>query len=402
MPTSRERVRAVLAGKIPDRVPNALGGCETEGLHVLAYQKLQHILGLPPTPPRMDTFMVNAVFEEDVVHRMEGDILLLASPNMCSAPLRGSLPGMWKPQPLWGTEILVPNSEQFTLCEDGSIIWETAGRTICPKGSFFFDSPGGSDLLADFEIPDPADYHPPHQLDEKKLRQLEEAARQLYETTDFSLCLGESITDLQIQPGGMVGSMVLMLEEPDVMGEFLEKSLQAGLAQIEQLEQAVGKYVDILSIAHDFGDNRGITIGAPLWRKIYAPFYKRLFQGWKERTSMHINLHTCGSVAEILPDLIDCGLEILNPVQTSANGMDPAALKEKFGSSLIFWGGGYDAQLYSPQLSEQEVFERVRETVRIFKQGGGYFFSGVHNLPADLPEAHLRAMLEAWRAERDY
>lgn len=403
MMTSRERVLKVLNHELPDSVPNGLGGCETEGLHVLTYRKLQHALGLPDRPPRLDTFMSNAVFEEDVIQKMQGDIILLASPNMCSAPLRGEdCMKHWKKQLLWEQEFLVSQKEEFVLNEDGSVVWKTAGNTICPKGSFFFDGAELSDLLADFEIPDPKEFHPKDQLDEKMLRDLERAAKELYERTDLSICLGESITDLQIQPGGMVGCMVLMLEQPDVMGEFLEKCVEAGLKQIEQLDEAVGKYVDILSIAHDFGDNRGITIGAPLWRKIYRPFYRKLFQGWKKRTHMHINLHSCGSISEILPDLEECGVEIVNPVQISAAGMSPEQLKSRFGNRLVFWGGGYDAQLYSQSDSYETVYQKVRDTIHTMKQGGGYIFSGVHNLPAEVSEIHLKAMLDAWKAERMY
>ena len=127
------------------------------------------------------------------------------------------------------------------------------------------------DLMAEIRSAD----HPipsQGQIEEKTLRNLENAAKKLYEETDLSLCLGESITDLQVAPGGMIGSMVLMMEEPDVMRALLSKCVEAGLKQIELLEQAVGKYVDILSVAHDFGDNNGVTIGEKNCGGIFAAF----------------------------------------------------------------------------------------------------------------------------------
>lgn len=403
MVTSRERVRAVLEHRIPDRIPNAWGGCETAGLHVMAYRKLQEVLGIQPTPPRLDTFMVNAVFEEEALQAMEGDVILVDSPRMCRAPLR--TPGWekeWKEQSLWGHTFRVPVQEKFRQLPDGTVVWESSGNVVCPKGAFFFDSPSGTDLLADFDFPDPDDYHPPMELPEDLLRRLEETSRRLYEETEYSLCLGETITDLQIQPGGMIGAMVLMKEEPDVMGAFLEKSLESALSQLRQLDQAVGKYVDILSIAHDFGDNRGITIGEDLWRELYKPYYRRLFQEWKKITSMKSNLHSCGAVRNILGDLIECGVEIYNPVQISAEGMDPAGLKRDFGDRIVFWGGGYDAQQFRPEDTYKTVYARTKETLRILGQGGGYLFSGVHNLPADVPASHLRAILDAYRQVRAY
>jgi uroporphyrinogen decarboxylase len=117
---------------------------------------------------------------------------------------------------------------------------------------------------------------------------------------------------------------------------------------------------------------------------------------------MRVNLHSCGSIAEILPDLIECGLEVLNPVQTSAAGMDIPSLKRRFGNDLVFWGGAYNPQLISTDMGYEEVFDAVRQNVRLLGDGGGFIFSGVHNLPATLPESHIRAMLDAWNAERNY
>lgn len=401
--TSRERVQRVLSHQLPDQIPNGWGGCETAGLHVLAYEKLQNLLGLPNTPPRIDTFMTNAVFEQDVIEAMGGDILLIASPRMCKAPLRReNWQSQWKEQKLWGHTFRIPVQDFFEERPDGAVIWKTAGEVVCPKGAFFFDDGKGTDLMADFDIPDPDQFHPPMELPEEQLRDLEETAKRLYEETDLALCLGETITDLQVQPGGMIGSMILMKQEPEIMKEFLEKSLESALSQLKQLDEAVGKYVDILSIAHDFGDNRGITIGEELWREIYKPYYRELFQGWKKLTKMKINLHSCGSVHAILPDLVECGVEIYNPVQTSAAGMEPANLKKRFGKDLIFWGGGYDAQKFRPEDTYEEVYQKTQTVLDTFKAGGNYIFSGVHNLPADVPQLHLKAVLDAFRDSRAY
>ena len=107
-------------------------------------------------------------------------------------------------------------------------------------------------------------------------------------------------------------------------------------------------------------------------------------------------------MADIRDDLIDCGVDILNPVQTSAKGMSAMELKQRAGDRLVFWGGGYDTQLFHPSDSPETVYHRVRETISVLKQGGGYLFSGVHNLPPDVSDAHLRAMMDAWLDERDY
>lgn len=401
--TSRERVRAVLNHQLPDRVPNGLGGCETEGLHIVAYDNLQKVLGVERKPPRLDTFMTNAVFEEPVIRAMDGDIILLASPRMCKSELRGrNIADQWKIQELWGRTFSIPVRDSFHTEPDGTVVWESAGNAVCPPDTFFFDHRGATDLMADFDVPDPDKFHPWDTISDETLRKLEDAARDLYERTDLSICLGESITDLQVAPGGMIGSMILMMEEPDVMRALLQKCVDAALKQIQLLDQAVGKYVDILSVAHDFGDNRCVTIGDELWRSIYKPYYKQFFRGWQSITDMKVNLHSCGSVASIMGDLIECGVQVFNPVQTSAANMGAASLKERFGKDVIFWGGAYDAQLIPQNATYDEVYAAVSGNIRTLGAGGNYIFAGVHNLPATMPEHHLKAMIDAYLNTRTY
>jgi uroporphyrinogen decarboxylase len=399
--TSRERIRKVLNHEIPDRVPNGLGGCETAGLHVVSYDTVQKMFNVSRQAPRVDTFMTNAVFEKEFLNAIEGDILLIASPHLCRAPLWGDKArNQWKEQELWGRTFRVPVTERFRIMDDGGIAWETTG-SVNPAGTFYFDWPGTSDLYAEFQYPDPDDYRPADSFTDEFLRDLEETAKTLYEETDYSLSQGETVTDLQYQPGGMFGRMVLLRENPDLMRAYLEKAVDASLKQIALLEQAVGKYADILNIADDIGDNRGVTIGDELWREIYKPFYKKLFQGWHERTGMKINLHCCGAIYSILDDLIECGLDMYNPVQISGQNMDPEKLKAKAGKNLAFYGGDYDAQLMKG-CGYGEVYEHVKHNICTFKQNGGHVFAGVHNLPPDMPEDHLRAFFTAWMDYRDY
>ncbi|MCL1793163.1 MAG: hypothetical protein FWG34_04775 [Oscillospiraceae bacterium] len=409
---ARERVKKVLNREIPDYVPNGLGGCETEGLHVLAYRKLQEILAVKPDSPKICTFMTNAVFELDVIDKMKGDIVLLASPRMCKSPFRKSSPDeilKWKEQILWGKKFQIPESDRFRENSDGSVVWETAGNSICPKGGYFFDLVGdaasNSGFYDDMELehlPSPDNFNPSRDLSDELLRNLENSAKLLYEETDLSICMGEILTDLQIQPGGFAKSMILMKEYPEIMREFLHKCVEAALSQLKQLNQAIGKYADILMIAHDIGDNRDVLIGADLWREIYKKPYSDLFSGWKKITDMKINLHSCGSVYNIMDDLIECGADIINPVQISANNMSAKKLKKEFGDKIIFWGGAYDSQLVDKNESYDEVYIKVSECINILKQGGGFIFSGVHNLLPDVPEHHLKAMLDAWENNKNY
>jgi uroporphyrinogen decarboxylase len=195
---------------------------------------------------------------------------------------------------------------------------------------------------------------------------------------------------------------VFLAEYPERYREILNKFVDASLDQLRLLDQALGKYVDIINMAHDMGDNRGLLVGAERFRDIYKPLYKKFFSGWKEITSMKICLHTCGAVSEILGDLIECGLDIYNPVQISGCNMDPVDLKTKFGGGVVFWGGAYDHHLCRPEETYETIYEKTSATIKALAKDGGYIMSGVHNLLPEIPERHLKAILEAWKDLREY
>ena len=245
--------------------------------------------------------------------------------------------------------------------------------------------------------PSPEDYHPSHELPEEFLRILENSARWLYENTDYSITCGETIQDLQLKPGGLEAWWMRMMMEPKACHEFLGKAVEASLDQLKQLEQAVGKYCDTLMIADDIGDVRGVMCGPDLWREIYKTHYKRWWTEWHKITSMKISFHCCGSVANILTDLVECGLDIFNPVQISARGMQPAAIREKVGNKLIFYGGALDAVVTPPNTPPEEVYETAKKTITTLSKNGGYIFAGTHNITGDTPASHLRAMFQAYQ-----
>lgn len=396
--TSRERVRRFLARQSVDRIPNGMGGCETAGLHCVAYDKLKRVLGVTDPANRICTFMCNAIFEPSVLKALGGDVILLGSPRMCPSRFWGpQAAGAWKPQPLWGIDVQVAGQWQFRRAADGAWWWDE--RCKCPDGAFFFDPPAPAAAELDFGPEDfpPLEFKPTFGLPDTLLRRLEEDAKWLYENTDFAIACGETIQDLQLFPGGLNSWWMRMVEEPNSCHDLLDQAVETSLAHLRLLDQAVGKYCETLLIADDMGNTRGVTVGPELWRKIYKPHYKRLFTEWHKITRMKVNLHCCGAISEILGDLIECGVDLYNPVQISANDMNPKVLKEKFGDKIIFYGGVYDAVLLGRESSNEAVYEAVKANIRTFSRGGGYLFAGVHNLPPDIPESHLRAILRAYQ-----
>jgi uroporphyrinogen decarboxylase len=393
--TSRERVRRTLARQPVDQIPNGLGGTETTGLHLLAYQNLKEKLGVADPGCRMSTFMTTALIELPVLAALQGDIVLLGSKL---SPARFWGPGVaheWKDETFWGRPVQVPQQWNFETVQDGTIYWKDT-HMKCPPGGIYFDNYFSGEV-AD-PNPKPDQYHPARSIADETLRALEESARWLFENTSYSISCGEMITDLQHAPGGTENWWMRLVEDPQAAHEFLFKATEAALCQIELLDQAIGKYVDMMQIANDIGDAQGVTIGARLWREIYKPHYAELLQGWHQRTRMKVNLHCCGSVSDILGDLIECGVDIFNPVQISGNKMSPANLKERFGERLVFYGGAFDAIQTPPFTPAEVVFETVKENIRCLSQNGGYIFAGVHNIPGDTPPSHLAAVLRAYAA----
>jgi len=413
--TSRERVRAVLRRERPDRLPNGLGATLNTGLHVLAYRKLRALLGLPERPPHIMSFEVNALFDSDVLEALDVDMVSL---GVKLNPARFRVPGAeedWKLVELWGAPFLLPRAWELVHDPDGTVwidglAWDTIDfnvlldrpgcRLKCPAGGFYFDPtplPGSMPV----ENPPPEDYRPPHDYPDEWLRRLEESARWLHENTDYAIVCDEMINDFQLSPGGLPAWWMRMVSEPDIVHEFLSRACDAAVSQLKLVDQAVGRYAEMLVIAQDFGDLRGVTMGPDLWREIYKPHFRRLFGEWHRITPMKICMHSCGSIAAILRDLEECGLEVINPVQVSAAGMDPVSLKERFGSKLVFYGGSFDAVALPPETPEEVVFESVRSNIRALSRGGGYIFSGVHNIQCNVPDSHLRAIMDAFRSCRD-
>jgi uroporphyrinogen decarboxylase len=208
------------------------------------------------------------------------------------------------------------------------------------------------------------------------------------------------INDFQLAPGGLDGWWMKMATEPNTVHRFLEKAGEAAVSQLKLVDDAVGKYADLLMIAQDFGDLRGVTIGPDLWRRIFKPHFKALFSEWHRISRMKIGMHSCGAISEILEDLIECGLDVINPVQVSARGMEPESLSRRFGGRIVFYGGSYDAVVNDPATPPEVVRRRVADNIRTFARTGRYIFCGVHNIQWNVPDSHLEAVLRAFEESR--
>jgi uroporphyrinogen-III decarboxylase len=404
--TSRERVKRAVSFKSTDRVPIDLGGMKASGIAVRAYNRVKAKLGIR-TPSRIwdPKFMVASV-EEAVMRRFHADVVPL---DVSSVVQDASPDEMWSPSALYeGAEGLLPPGVSVGTDPEGR--WALRGPDGLPtpyrmprEGYYFddlsFNRPG-------FAI-EPKAFKPAAGFTDEVLRALEARAEHLHENTDYAVLgwgggvcfLGLSlITDRSsnVTMGAPSEWMVMLRTEKETCHEMMGRSVDASLSCFAQLHQAAGDRCFAWGIAaDDSGTQRGEFVGPGLWAEMIKPHYARLCDWVHRNTGWKTFLHSCGSIYNLMPHMIEAGVDILNPVQTSAAGMDPGRLKEEFGGRIVFWGGGCDTQRVLPTATPEEIRAHVRERLSVLKPGGGYVFNQVHNVQPNVPPENVIAMLDA-------
>lgn len=402
---SRERVIAAVNHQVADRVPIDLGATKASGIAVIAYDRVKRALGIQtPTKVVDPRFMIAAV-EDEVLRRLHVDVVPLDL--SCVLPL--SRPSSeWISRRLFDdTAVLFPPDAR--IAEDAAGNWilldgDGSPTTFrMPKGGYYFDdvSFNRGDRI------DPKKFSPVSSIPEEHLALLADRARALYENTDyailgwgFGVCfLGLSlITDRSsnVTQGLTNEWMMMLVTEKETCHELMDRSVEATIKCLRLVHEAVGDRVFAWGIAaDDSGTQRGEFIRPDLWAEMIKPHYRKLC-GWiHSHTAWKTFLHSCGSIYHLIPHFIDAGVDILNPVQTSAANMDPLRLKQEFGKRLVFWGGGCDTQHVLGKARPEEIREHVRERMSVFSPGGGYVFNQIHNIQANVPAENILAMFDA-------
>jgi uroporphyrinogen-III decarboxylase len=404
--TSRERVLRTVSFQPADRVPIDLGGMKASSISARAYNQVKRRLGLN-TPTRIldPRFMIAAV-EEKVRQRFHVDVVPL---DISSVPDEARPDRDWVPLNLYpGAEGLLPPGTRVDRDPEGR--WGLLDRNgqptsfRMPSGGYYFDDlsldrPGGTI--------DPARFRPVAGFTDELLEALRARARYLRDATGYAVLgwgggvcfLGMSlITDRlsNVTQGQPSEWMILLMTEKALCHDLMDRSVDASIRCFEQLRDAVGDACFAWGIAaDDSGTQRGEFVNPDLWAEMIKPHYARLC-GWLHRqTPWKTFFHCCGSIYRLIPHLIEAGVDILNPVQTSAANMEPERLKREFGGRIVFWGGGCDTQHVLPLATPVEVREHVRERLKVFAPGGGYVFNQVHNIQPNVPAENVIAMLDA-------
>ncbi|MFA5028091.1 MAG: uroporphyrinogen decarboxylase family protein [Candidatus Methylomirabilota bacterium] len=372
--THRERLLCALHHQEPDRIPLDLGGTRCTSLVVECFEKLQRHLGDGETPRIFSKWLNIAHPSQAMLDRFDID-----TRSVSQGP---------------------PERAGDTLFPDGSYRDEWGVVRNRPAGSLYYDLTLAP-FAGDVEVADLAKHRWPDPHDPGRTRGMGEAARRLHQETDYAVVLN--------MPGGIVHQAQFLRGFEDwfadlVVNQAFHHALMERLTDLwiemarDELD-AVGEHADLCFYGDDMAFQDGPMMSMELYRALIKPYHRRLFGYLKSRTPAKIVYHTCGSVAHLIPDLIEIGVDALNPVQVSARGMDTRALKREFGKDIAFWGA-VDTQRVLPFGGPAEVASEVRRRIDDLGAGGGYVLCAVHNIQADVPPANICAMYDTARAGR--
>jgi len=381
--TPRERVLAATSHKEPDKVPIDLGGTQCSTLTLVANDKLKKYLNITKEEEVIACPITECVIPLEEISRLfESDCRMVSM----KAPSSGG-----KAFAKYKVE-RTPEGHEFT--DDLGTIWKKCLYDYAPVYYPF----------EDLTIADLDKYPWPDPYDKSRVAGLREEVKELRETTDYAI-----VADIMIggpfeqacRSRGTEQFMIDLASDPEFATAFLEKLTDLAIGMWDAQLSAIGDLVDIVCQGDDVGMQTGLQISPAMYKKFVKPCHERIFSFVHSRTKAKMWLHSCGSVYSIIPDLIDAGVDILNPVQTLAKDMGLKKLKQEFGKDVSFWGGGIDIQKL-PSMSVQQIEDHVKEVIETMAEGGGYVFAGTHNILPETPgEKTYAAYMTAVR-NRDY
>ncbi|MCF7733627.1 MAG: uroporphyrinogen decarboxylase family protein [Akkermansiaceae bacterium] len=414
--TSRQRLQAALDHQQPDRVPVDIGATFVTGIHVSALAKLRRaVLGEQPGHriKVAEPYQMLGEVDDELREALGIDVI----GSLARKSIFGTDESAWKPFTFWdGTELLVPHNFNLTI-EDGTGDWlaypegdmSAAPSGRLPKGGYFFDAiirqqpidEESGDITGNIE-----EFKP---FGAAEIAFYEQRRDWFREHSDCGVSLvipGTAFGDIALVPAPFLRDpkgvrdisewYMATAARPEFVRDIFEHQCQVGLANLETLIGIFGDLVQVVVVTGtDFGTQRGPFIKPSAYCDLYMPFHRRVNDLIHAKTNWKSFIHSCGSVYDFLPDFIEAGFDVLNPVQCSAAKMDPRTLKREFGKHLTFWGGGVDTQKTLPFGTPDEVYREVRERIDIFGEGGGFVFNTIHNIQGPTPTENLLAMFRA-------
>jgi len=373
--TSRERVLKAINHECPDRVPIDLGGNQT-GIHKMAYEPLIKHLGITDNVQIMDAVQQLAEPCEELLERLHVDTRYIAA----------GAAGDWK----GGIEINERDGRKWhDLKDEFGIVW-----SMPDDQQLYMDI--SHHPLADATIEDIKDYPFPKGDDAGRFVGMRDRALMLKKDTPYAVVgrISGVVYEICWYMRGLEQWLCDLMADQDFCEALIDQTLKFWMDWFSMFLDEVGDLVDVIMIGDDLAGQNGPLFNPDIYRAIVKPRHKKLVQYIRSRTEAKIWYHTCGSCRAYIPELADNGVDIINPVQISADDMVPSELKRDFGDKMVFWGGAIDSQHVLPVATPDEVAEHVRRNVKAFMPGGGYVFNNVHNIQGGVPPENIVAMYD--------
>jgi hypothetical protein len=410
--TGRAPVLAALERRPSGRISIDCGSTSVTGMHVSTVAALRRHYGLEPGPVKViDPGAMLGEVAADLQQAMGVD-----TEGIRPRTVRFGFPAAgWKPWRLDdGLEVFVPGGFNPTVDANGDTLMHPGGDVTAPasarmpKDGYFFDAiirqePFDEDSLRPEDNLE--EYGP---VSEEDLDHWEAVARRAAATGRAVVASfgGTAFGDISLVPGiglrhpkgirDITEWYMSIRSRREFIHRVFEGQCEIALSNLERIAARVGDLVDVVNVCGtDFGTQTSSFCSVATFRELWLPVYKRVNDWIHAHTHWKTFKHSCGAVSKFLPSFIDAGFDILNPVQCSAAGMDPAELKSRYGGQLVFWGGGVDTQGVLPFGTPQEVREQVLRRCDIFAPGGGFVFAAIHNIQAGTPLANIVAMIDA-------
>ena len=396
--TSRERVLTTLNHQEPDKIPIDLGGMASTGIMAIAYNELKHKLDLKENTTRIcDINQQLAEPESELLDLFEVDVISLDNTF-------GKKSTDWHKWNLPDGSIanVLKESQPIKIGDDWVLMDRNRIKAKMIPDCLYFETcnPPLENANSEKDISG----HNWNYFTDEYFRNLENKAKWLYEETDYAIIggFGGSIVEEAETLLGWSNFMMDIITNPDFIEALMDKLVEVHLKNLTGYLQAVSPYIQIIQMGDDLGTQNGPLISPDLYKTMIKSRHKKIYQYVKNNSDLYLFLHSCGSIYDFIPDIIDTGVDILNPVQFTAAKMDSITLKKDFGSKITFWGGGVDTQTLLPFGTTEEISSQVEEQIKIFGKGGGFVFAAVHNIQANVPVNNILALYNSAKQFRNY
>jgi hypothetical protein len=396
----------------PDKVVVDFGSTAVTGIHVLVVEKLRDYYGLAKKPVKViEPYQMLGEIDSELIGAMDIDVIgVFGAKNMFGVPNED-----WKlHKTLWGQEVLLPGTFNYTYNSNGDILMYPEGDTtqppsgMMPKTGFFFDALNRQEPIDDstLKLEDNLEEFTP--VSEKDLAYWKtQVSQNDHEAKAVVASLGgTALGDIALVPAiglknakgirGVEEWYMSTLIREDFVKDLFDRQTDIAIENLKLFHSVIGNKIDVVfTCGTDFGTQNSTFCSPETYDRVWMPYYRKVNDWIHGNTNWKTFKHSCGAVESLMAHFIDSGFDIINPVQINAAGMDPKRLKKLYGDKLVFWGGGVDTQGAFAFGTPSQVKEQVKSQCEILNNNGGFVFNTVHNIQANVPFENVVAMLEA-------